>query len=87
MKLQILFMAIFMKGVAYEYTTIDSSQPIERIKLILSQIQPVLVIKIHGNLPDGLELVNIPLLEYDILLLTLIIIEWESTVIQCFIHL
>ena len=47
------------------YVPVDAAQPIERIKVIFSQIQPALVIAVHNNIPDGLELGDIPVLEYD----------------------
>ena len=56
-----------MLGVARSrnfYVPIDASQPIERFRTILSSMQPVLILSIHGNLPDGLA-VDVPVLEYD----------------------
>ena len=47
------------------YVPVDAAQPIERIKVIFSQIQPALVISVHNNVPNGLELGDLPLLEYD----------------------
>lgn len=47
------------------YVPVDSSQPVERIKTIFNEIQPVMVISIHRNVPSGLEIVDIPVLEYD----------------------
>ena len=46
------------------YVPVDASQPIDRIRTILSSMQPALMIAIHGNLPEGLDS-DIPVLEYD----------------------
>ena len=46
------------------YVPIDASQPIERIKTILSSMKPALIISIHGNMPAELS-VDVPVLEYD----------------------
>ena len=47
------------------YVPVDAAQPIERIKIILSEIKPVMVISIHGNIPSGLDLTDSDVLEYD----------------------
>lgn len=46
------------------YVPIDTSQPIDRIRTILSAMRPALMISIHGNLPEGLS-ADVPVLEYD----------------------
>ena len=46
------------------YVPIDASQPIDRIRTILSAMRPALMISIHGNLPEGLS-ADVPVLEYD----------------------
>ena len=47
------------------YVPISANQPIERIKIIFSEIQPAMVISIHNNLPEELDIRDIPVLEYD----------------------
>ncbi|MBQ6508188.1 MAG: amino acid adenylation domain-containing protein [Flexilinea sp.] len=47
------------------YVPVDCTQPIERIRTIFSKIRPVLVISIHNNLPEELDLSGIPVLEYE----------------------
>lgn len=45
------------------YVPIDTTQPVQRIQTILNQMQPIAAISI-GNIPEGIILGEIPILEY-----------------------
>lgn len=47
------------------YVPVDASQPVERIKIIFSEIKPVMVISVHHNLPQGIICDGLPVLEYE----------------------
>ena len=47
------------------YVPIDATQPVERIQTIISEMQPVLLISIHKNIPEGIHQNNLKILEYD----------------------